>query len=46
MTTHIKMLVGHKADYSVKWFSIVKGGYIAYRHCDKWIIVDIIKGTR
>ncbi|MDR2790253.1 MAG: hypothetical protein LBB59_04695 [Campylobacteraceae bacterium] len=46
MTTYTKMLIGHRADYSIKWFQIIKGGLIAYKHCDEWIVVDMVRGTK
>jgi hypothetical protein len=46
MITYAKMLIGYKADYSVKWFRVIKGGLIAYKNGSEWVIVDKIKGTR
>jgi hypothetical protein len=40
------MLVGNRADYSVKWFQIIKGGYIAYWDGKKWVVVDVARRTK
>jgi hypothetical protein len=37
-----KMWKGKKADYNRKWFTVVKGGFIADKKTLK--IVDILKG--